>query len=71
MRVDGIQRHVRLFRLMWERGGVGDGHGHSTKLAVGLRPRLFELVRDTRTDILVTLLGLRVHYCRSYGGIFG
>jgi len=69
-RHDETQRHLRLFRVLWERGHVGDGKGYSAKLAVGLTPRLIGFHRDTRTDFIVSVLGLRVHYSRSYGGIF-
>jgi hypothetical protein len=65
LRFDEIQGHLRLFRVMWERGTVGDGRGYSAKLAVGLMPKLFH-----REDGRVTVLGLRIHYCRSYGGIW-
>lgn len=64
-RFDEIQRHLRLFRVMWERGVVGDGHGYSAKLAVGFRPKLFHW-----DDGRLTIFGLRIHYCRSYGGTF-
>lgn len=69
-RHDEIQRHLRLFRVIWERGRVGDGEGYSAKLAVGLTPRLLGFHRDARTDFIVSILGLRIHYSRSYGGIF-
>lgn len=65
MRFDEIQRHFRLFRVMWEVGTVGDGKGYSAKLAVGIMPKLFH-----REGGRLTILGLRVHYCRSFGGIF-
>lgn len=64
-RYDGSQKLVRLFRVMWERGTVGDGKGYSAKLAIGLRPSLFHY-----DDGRLTIFGLRVHYARSYGGIF-
>lgn len=70
MRLDTIQRHFRLFRIMWERGKVGDGNGYSVKLSFALEPRIFRWERQVRTDRLVTLLWVRVHYARSYGGIF-
>ncbi|GMB80530.1 hypothetical protein NN6n1_13120 [Shinella zoogloeoides] len=71
MRFDEIQKHLRLFRLMWERGTPGiSGGGYSAKLAIGLRPRLFEREREYGKAFLFTILGLRVHYSRSYGGIF-
>jgi hypothetical protein len=65
MRFDEIQRHFRLFRVMWEVGTVGDGKGYSAKLAVGIMPKFFH-----REGGRLTILGLRVHYCRSFGGIF-
>lgn len=66
LRFDEIQQHLRLFRVMWERGEVGHGKGgYSAKLAVGLMPRLYH-----REGGRVTILGLRVHYARSYGGIW-
>jgi hypothetical protein len=71
LRFDEIQKHLRLFRLMWERGTPGvPGGGYSAKLAIGLRPRLFERERECGKAFLITILGLRVHYSRSYGGIF-
>lgn len=71
LRVDEIQKHLRLFRLMWERGTPGvPGGGYSAKLAIGLRPRLFEREREYGKAFLITILGLRIHYSRSYGGIF-
>jgi hypothetical protein len=71
MRFDEIQKHLRLFRLLWERGTPGTpGGGYSAKLAIGLRPRLFEREREYGKAFLITILGLRIHYSRSYGGIF-
>lgn len=71
LRFDGIQKHLRLFRLMWERGTPGvPGGGYSAKLAIGLRPRIFEREREYGKAFLFTILGLRIHYSRSYGGIF-
>lgn len=71
MRFDEIQNHLRLFRLLWERGTPGTtGGGYSAKLAIGLRPRLFEREREYGKAFLITILGLRIHYSRSYGGIF-
>ncbi|MBO0125203.1 hypothetical protein [Agrobacterium sp. OT33] len=71
LRSDEIQRHFRLFRLLWERGTPGvPGGGYSAKLAIGLRPRFFERERESGKAFLFTILGLRIHYSRSYGGIF-
>ncbi|ANL84656.1 hypothetical protein AMC81_CH01875 [Rhizobium phaseoli] len=71
LRFDEIQNHLRLFRLMWERGRPGvPGGGYAAKLAIGLRPRLFHREREYGKAFLITILGLRVHYSRSYGGIY-
>ena len=69
-RRDEIQRHFRLFRVLWERGEVGaPGGGYSAKLSVALTPVLWNFSRDTH-DWRVTVLGVRIGYTRSYGGIF-
>ena len=68
-RVDTIQRHFRLFRFLWQRGVVGDGSGYSAKLSVGFVAQIISFNRDTKTDWQVVLTGVRIHYCRSYGGI--
>lgn len=71
LRFDEIQRHFRLFRVMWERGEVGFGSGgYSVKLSVALHPRLLAWRRDGGPSWCLILLGVRVHYARSYGGIF-
>lgn len=73
-RRDEIQRHFRIARLMWERGEVGFGNGgYSAELTFALRPSLFSWT--PRRDIgfngfLLTVLGIRIHYERSYGGIY-
>lgn len=75
LRLDTPQRHFRLFRMVWERGTF-DGRGYSVKFSVGVECRWFYLEgfnRDRRCwkyDWRVTLLGLRLHYARSYGGRF-
>ena len=68
-RVDTIQRHFRLFRFLWQRGVVGDGSGYSAKLSVGFVAQIISFKRDAKTDWQVVLAGVRIHYCRSYGGI--
>ena len=66
-RWDGCGRVLRLTRVMWERGTVGDGRGYSAKLTLGLRPKLFERGEEG-CGWLLTVAGLRLHYQRSYGG---
>lgn len=74
MRLDTIQRHFRLFRLMWERGIVGFGNGgYSAKLSIAVEPKLFRKEPAKNLGFngwLVTVFGVRVHYERSYGGIY-
>ena len=60
---------ARLFRVMWERGTVGDGNGYSAKLAVSLVLKLTEWNRNA-DGWRITLAGLTLHYRRSYGGRF-
>ncbi|WP_424140942.1 hypothetical protein [Roseomonas chloroacetimidivorans] len=69
-RYDASNRLLRVGRLMWERGVVGDGNGYSAKLSFGLSWRLLPLVRRERDGWLVRVLGLRLHYRRAYGGRF-
>lgn len=63
------ERKLRLFRLLWTRGRVGTGGGYSNALSVGLVLRLFR-VGSEYNGWSITLLGVRVHRQRSYGGIF-
>lgn len=69
-RIDGIQGFYRLFRIVWVRGTVGDGNGYSAKLSVALDSKILGWNKDADTDWCITFLGIRLHYCRSYGGIF-
>lgn len=71
-RRDEIQGFFRLLRVMWERGTPGKpGGGYSAKFSVALSPTLFSFIeRDAITDWRITVLGIRLHYCRSYGGRF-
>lgn len=62
------ERLIRLFRLMWIRGTVGDGKGYSAMLSFGLSPRLIAFQKGWH-EFRVWLLGVRIHYQRSYGGI--
>lgn len=66
-RYDPHGRVLRIARLVWQRGVVGDGDGYSTKLTVALRPSLFSF-RGQRDDWCLTLAGLRLHLRRAYGG---
>lgn len=71
-RRDEIQRFFRIARICWERGEPGKpGGGYSAKFSIALTPRIFRWIeRDATTDWRVTILGIRLHYSRSYGGIF-
>lgn len=70
MRYDDDLRWFRLFRIMWERGTVGDGSkGYSVKVTLALVPHLFRWAREW-DGWAISFLGLRVHHKRSYGGVF-
>jgi hypothetical protein len=67
MRYSPNERMLRLCRLIWERGIVGDGQGYSAMLSLALRPALFH-VRKEWDGWRFTLLGVRLHFKRSWGG---
>jgi hypothetical protein len=75
MRIRSIFRHepcariYRLFSVTRNIGTVGDGTGYSEQFTVGLRPQRFSFFREHGGWIL-TICGVRIHYKRSYGGIF-
>lgn len=66
-RWDSHNKLLRLFRIMWERGNVGDGRGYSAKFSLACTPRIIGWHRGM-FDWALTVLGLRVHYLRAYGG---
>jgi hypothetical protein len=68
-RYDPTWPKVRLFRIVWNVGVVGDGEGYSRKLAFALRPRLFEWRRGCDEWRLV-VLGIEVHARTAWGGRF-
>lgn len=49
----------RLFRVVWQRGTVGDGQGYAAKLTFAWSWKVWRHV-----------FGLRVRYHRAYGGIY-
>ncbi|GJE43969.1 hypothetical protein [Methylobacterium soli] len=67
LRFDPTARKLRLFRVMWNVGIVGDGKGYSRKVAVALRPALAGFKRSY-DEWRVTLLGVEVHSATSWGG---
>ena len=71
-RWDEQARLLRVFRVMWQRGKVSDGKGYSAKFSFALWLSKYGLLRFQREEgggTLFSLLGLRFHYERSYGGI--
>lgn len=71
LRYDRRARLLRVFRVMWRRGTIGDGKGYSAKLSLALQPKLFDFYRYSGScdDVFLCLAGLRWHYQRAYGGI--
>lgn len=60
---------IRLFRLVWTKGVVGDGTGYSVKLSLAVQPKLYQFIREHNGWILF-ICGIRLHKLISYGGIF-
>lgn len=68
-RYDNTQHKLRLFRLLWTRGVVGDGYGgYSAKLSISFVARAFGFQYDKYFGWRVTFMGLQIHHLRSYGG---
>lgn len=66
------ERLLRMGRLCWANGKPGQpGGGYSASLSMGLTPRLFRFQRGLLGEWALTLLGVRVHHKRSYGGYQG
>lgn len=64
------ERKFRVFRLIGGSPSVGKGGGHySWKFTVALVASLFRIER-ARNYCRVTLLGVCVHWAKSYGGAF-
>jgi len=63
---------IRLFRVMWIRGTVGDGKGYSCSFSVGLFPKVFRWEHGSTVladEWRLWFCGLRLHFQRSFGGI--
>lgn len=69
MRFDPTQKKLRLFRLIWNTGNVGDGIGYSAKLSVSLVPKLYGF-KSAWDGWRLTVLGMSVHKRVSFGGRF-
>lgn len=68
-RLDARLKMLRLFRVMWTRGKVGmPGGGYSAKFSVALRPSLLSFHREF-DEWLLTILGVRLHFQKSHGGL--
>lgn len=67
VRWDERAKLLRLGRLVWARGKMMHG-GWTAKLSLALTPRIVQFRRDW-SEWQVTLLGVRLHYQRSYGGV--
>lgn len=61
------EKKVRICRLLWSRGVVGDGKGYSCGLSLNLVPHLF-MVRREWNSWRITFLGVGLHFQKAYGG---
>lgn len=66
-RYDPDNRKLRLFRVLWQHGKVGDGKGYSAKLSFALAPILYSRKKSS-FGWRFTLFGLQLHHRRAYGG---
>lgn len=62
------ERTYRLCRFLWERGTRGERGWYSAKFSVALRPSLFHFGTGYG-EWFLTVLGVRMHYQRAYGGV--
>jgi hypothetical protein len=64
MRYDAGMKMLRLCRWTWEDGEC------SHKFSLALRPKLFKPLRSPGVySWEITVLGVRIHHQRAYGGI--
>jgi hypothetical protein len=68
-RYDPTWPKLRLFRIVWDVGMVGDGDGYSRKLAFALCPKLLSWQRGLDEWRLV-VLGFEIHSRTAWGGRF-
>lgn len=61
------EKMIRLFRVFRHVGRVGDGVGFSEMVSLAVVPCLLRHEREMRGWCL-TILGLRVHYQKDFGG---
>lgn len=68
-RWDGRARLLRLGRLVWAKGRPGvSGGGYTAKLSLALTPSVLRFSRGLLGEWALVVLGVRLHYQRSYGG---
>ncbi len=60
-RYNPVARHGTVFRITYENG--------QKQCSVGFRSKLFEIHKET-FGLIITVLGVRVHFKTSYGGKF-
>lgn len=61
------ERKLRIVRFIRWVGVVGDGKGHSTMHTLSLAPAIYRVERGGH-DFALTLLGVRYHWQRRWGG---
>lgn len=63
------EKVLRLARIMWQRGRVGDGKGYSAKFTISLCRRLLSFEPNRGSGWYLIAFGLRIHFQKSWGGI--
>lgn len=72
MRWDDGNRIFRIARFTWTKGArqdIGKGEAYSAKLSLGISLKPFEC-KSCCDGFTICLLGLRVHFQKSFGGIY-
>jgi len=59
----------RIFRVVYNKGNVGDGKGYSAKVSLALMPVLVGF-RKELFGFTLCFLGFRLHHKKAYGGYF-
>ena len=68
-RLDKGNKILRLFRIIRNKGNVGDGKGYSSKTSLALMPKFFKFKKEL-FGFKLCIVGLRLHHKKAYGGYF-
>jgi hypothetical protein len=67
-RYDKYEKILRIFRVCFDVGEM-DGKGYSAKISLALSRKVFKIQKEM-DGIRLHILGIRIHFKKSYGGYF-